>query len=153
MGRDSDVTRPEYNREFRGLGPLPSDVTLDGQPFAGQKDPAVWLLPGDGWGRFDAEVGARWVKKRTELWIYTREAREVSLHLQVVSDAQPVQLRVTEVENRNAVSEELGTEGVEYVLLSAGWNKLDLRLSPGPQSGNASSPDGWFVTGLEIRTD
>jgi hypothetical protein len=151
VGRGSDTARPDYDKD-RGLAPLPVDVTVDGQPLAGQVDPAVWVLPGQGWGWYNAKIGARWVKERTVLWIYARASREVSLHLRLLPDAQPALVQVAVGEQRDLAQQSLDSDDVVSVSLRAGWNRIVLRLLPGMQAGDGWSPGGWFVTGLDIRT-
>jgi hypothetical protein len=151
VGRNSDTARPDYARH-RGLGPLPVDVTVDGRPLAGQVDPAVWVLPGQGWGVYSPKIGARWVKERTVLWIHARTAREVSLQLRLLPGAQPALLQVSAGEQRDRAQRSPDPDDVVSVSLRAGWNRIALRLLPGMQPGNGSSPGGWFVTELDIRT-
>jgi hypothetical protein len=151
VGRNSDTARPDFTNH-RGLGPLPVDVTVDGQPLAGQVDPAVWVLPGRGWGSHSPEIGARWVKEQSVLWIHARTSREVSLQLRLLLGAQPALLQIAAGEQRDRVQWRSGPDDVVSVSLSAGWNRIVLRLLPGMQPGNGSSPGGWFVTGLDIRT-
>ena len=151
VGRNSDTARPHFTRH-RGLAPLPVDVTVDGQPLAGQVDPAVWVLPGKGWGLYDPKIGARWVKERTVLWIHAQASREVSLHLRLLPDAQPALLQIAPGEHRDLAQWRLGPDDAASVSLSDGWNRVVLRLLPVVQPGNDSSPGRWFVTGLDIRT-
>jgi hypothetical protein len=151
VGRNSDTARPHFTRH-RGLAPLPVDVTVDGQPLAGQVDPAVWVLPGKGWGLYDPKIGARWVKERTVLWIHAQASREVSLHLRLLPDAPPALLQIAPGEHRDLAQWRLGPDDAASVSLSDGWNRVVLRLLPVVQPGNDSSPGRWFVTGLDIRT-
>jgi len=102
VGRNSDLARPDYSGDW-GLPPLPTDVTVDGQPLAGQVDPAVWVLPDQGWGWYNAKIGARWVKEGTVLWIYARTSRPVGLHLRLLPDAAPAQFHIASGEQRDSV--------------------------------------------------
>ena len=45
------------------------------------EDPALWVLPGDGLGWYDATAGGRWIGPRVELWIYSRRSSDVSVRL------------------------------------------------------------------------
>ncbi len=160
VGRNSAIARPDF-LGHRRLAPLPIDVTVDGRPLAGRVDPEIWVVPGQGWGGYDPEIGARWVNERTVLWVYARSSREVSLHLRGLPDAHPVQRRVVAGEQRDPdpAQRRLGQDDEVFVSLDAGWNRIELRLlvqtelharPPSPFPGIL--PDGWFVTGLDIRT-
>lgn len=149
VGRDSNAARPEYT-EFRGLAPLPADVSVDGVPLTGQKDPAIWVLPGTGWGWYEPDIRARWVERESELWVYSRSQRPVAFELQVLPGDQPEPtLEVTGEENRSPAEgragKRLGRDGATLVL-GPGWNRVKLRLDA------AAPADGWYVTQLDIRT-
>jgi hypothetical protein len=151
VGRASDTTRPDYSGG-RGLAPLPVDVTVDGQRLAGQFDPAVWVLPGQGWGWYNARIGARWVNEGTVLWIYARTSRQVSLHLQLLPDEAPALWQFASREQRDPVQQRPAPDDVTSVSLRAGWNRIVLHLHRGMPPGTDVSPGGWFVTELDIRT-
>jgi hypothetical protein len=150
VGRTSDTTRPDYSRDH-GLGPLPFDVTVDGHPLAGQVDPPVWVLPGQGWGGYNAKIGARWVNEGTVLWIYARTEREVSLQLRLLSDTPPTRPAIASEGQQNPAQRHPGLDAAS-VSLDAGWNRIVLDLHPGMQPDTGLSPHGWFVTQLDIRT-
>jgi hypothetical protein len=151
VGRNSDTARPDYSKD-RGLAPLPVDVIVDGQPLAGQVDPAVWVLPGQGWGWYNAKIGARWVNEGTVLWIYARTSRQVSLHLRLLPDDAPALSHMASGEQRDPMQRRPSSDDVASVSLRAGWNRIVLHLHPGMQTGIDTSPGGWFVTQLDIRT-
>ena len=143
--------RPDYSSD-RGLGPLPVDVTVNGQPLAGQVDPPVWVVPGQGWGWYNAKIGARWVNEGTVLWIYARTPREVSLELRLLSEAALARLQVASGEQRDPAQRRQGLDDAASVSLNAGWNRIVLDLHPGIQLGTGLSPDGWFMTQFDICT-
>jgi hypothetical protein len=151
VGRNSDLARPDYSGD-RGLGPLPFDVTVDGHPLAGQVDPPVWVLPGQGWGGYNAKIGARWVNEGTVLWIYARTSRRMSLHLRRLSDTALAHLQVGVGEHRDPAQRLPGLDDAAPVSLDAGWNRIVLDLHPGMQPDTGLSPHGRFVTQLDIRT-
>lgn len=176
VGRESDVVRPFYT-EYRGLPPLLPDVTIDGQPLADQVDPNVWVLPGAGVGWYDAEAGARWINNRAELWVFSREPRKLTVSLRLLPDAQPIQLLFTAGEQEvSAALKRRRTVDEAPIALRSGWNRIELRLlaqtasdttsrqdhrdsrtdarrkGESPSPANATSLDGWFVTGIDIRT-